>query len=64
MILRRVFKFNEEKKVLQVVGSLRIGGAENVAMNILRYIDKDKFSIDFLVFDNYTEKAMKKRLKS
>lgn len=39
-------------KILQVIGSLRIGGAENVAMNICRYLDKKKFQCDFLVFSN------------
>lgn len=37
-------------KVLQVTGSLRIGGVETVAMNILRYIDKEKYEVDFLVY--------------
>ena len=37
-------------KVLQVVGSLRIGGAETVAMNIYRYIDRNKFEFHYLVY--------------
>ena len=37
-------------KVLQVVGSLRIGGAETVAMNIYRYIDRDKYEFHYLVY--------------
>jgi len=49
-------------KVLQVIGSLRIGGAENVAMNICRYLDKNKYQCDFLVFgdtvDGYEKEAM------
>lgn len=49
-------------KVLQVIGSLRIGGAENVAMNFCRYLDKNKYQCDFLVFgdkiDGYEEEAI------
>lgn len=37
-------------KILQVVGNLRIGGAETVAMNILRYIDKNKYEVHYLVY--------------
>jgi glycosyltransferase involved in cell wall biosynthesis len=37
-------------KVLQVIGSLNIGGAENIAMNFARFLDKDQFQVDFLVF--------------
>lgn len=37
-------------KVLQVVGNLRIGGAETVAMNILRYIDKNVYEVHYLVY--------------
>lgn len=47
-------------KVLNIVGSLKIGGQENVAMNILRYAPKN-ILIDYLVFDNeeslYTEET-------
>lgn len=43
-------KMGKKIKVLQVIGSLRIGGAENVAMNFCRYLDKNKFQCDFLVF--------------
>lgn len=39
-------------KVLQVVGSLRIGGAETVAMNLYRYINRDIFQFDYLVYGN------------
>lgn len=48
-------------KILQVIGTLRIGGAENVAMNFLRYIDKNKYQCDFLVYsenkEGYEEEA-------
>lgn len=37
-------------KILNVIGSLNIGGAENNAMNVLRFIDTTKFSYHFLVF--------------
>ena len=39
-----------KKKVLQVIGVLTIGGAETVAMNLFRYIDKDKFEFHYIVF--------------
>lgn len=38
------------KKVLQVVGQLRIGGAETVAMNLYRYIDREVFEFHYLVY--------------
>ena len=46
-----------EKKirVLQVTGSLRVGGLENVAMNIFRSCDRTKFSFDFLVYGDSVE---------
>ncbi len=37
-------------KVLHVIGSLNVGGAENVAMNYARFIDRTKFQCDYLVF--------------
>lgn len=36
--------------ILQVVGSLRIGGLETVAMNCMRYADTTEYQFDFLVF--------------
>ena len=42
-------------RVLQVTGSLRIGGLENVAVNILRYSDKTKYSFDYLVYGDSVE---------
>lgn len=42
-------------RVLQVTGSLRIGGLENVAMNLLRHCDKAKYSMDFLVYGDTVE---------
>ena len=55
---------NSERKIriLQVIGTLHIGGAENVAMNCLRCIDRNRYSIDYLVYDNeispYTEEVI------
>lgn len=36
-------------KVLQVVSDLNIGGIETNIVNILKYIDRDKFTVDFLI---------------
>lgn len=51
------------KKILIVIGTLHIGGAENVAMNICRYIDKSKFECHYLLFDKekggYEDEAIK-----
>jgi glycosyltransferase involved in cell wall biosynthesis len=41
---------SEKIKILMVTGSLHIGGMENVAMNIARYIDKEQFQINFVVY--------------
>ena len=38
------------KKVMQIIGQLRIGGAETVAMNLYRYIDRTKFEFHYLVY--------------
>ena len=39
-------------RILVVVGSLRIGGQERVATSIIEYIDKEKFQVDYLVYDD------------
>lgn len=39
------------KKILNVIGSLKIGGAENNAMAILRALNHQAFEYHFLVFD-------------
>ena len=39
-------------KVLQSISSLGVGGNEIFVMNLLRHIDKTKFQIDFVVYDN------------
>ena len=36
-------------RVLQVIHSMNLGGAENFIMNIYRVIDKTKIQFDFLV---------------
>lgn len=41
--------------MLQVTGSLRVGGLENVAMNFWRFCDKSKYSFDFLVYGDAVE---------
>lgn len=38
-------------KVLHIIGSLNIGGAENFLVNFYRNIDKNKFHFDFVVYD-------------
>uniref|UniRef100_I5AQ98 Glycosyltransferase n=1 Tax=Eubacterium cellulosolvens (strain ATCC 43171 / JCM 9499 / 6) TaxID=633697 RepID=I5AQ98_EUBC6 len=40
----------ERIKVLQVIGTLRIGGAETVAMNLYRFIDRERFEFHYLVY--------------
>ena len=39
-------------RILVVVGSLRVGGQERVATSIVEYIDKEKFQVDYLVYDD------------
>lgn len=43
------------KKVLEIIGSLRIGGQEKVGMEIGLHIDRDKYEIHYLVFDEIKE---------
>lgn len=38
-------------RVLQIVGSLNMGGAENFVINLYRNIDKDIIQFDFLLYD-------------
>lgn len=38
------------KRVLQVVGAMNVGGAEQLLMNVYRNIDKTKVQFDFLTF--------------
>lgn len=39
-------------RVLHIVGSLRLGGLESVAVNHMRYLDKKNFKFYYLVFDS------------
>lgn len=52
------------KRILNVIGSLDIGGAENSAMNICRFIDHNIFQYDFLIFGDkvgaYEKEAIEK----
>ena len=43
------------KHILQVTGSLRVGGLEAVAMNCVRYSDKERYHFDFLVYGDTIE---------
>lgn len=45
------------KRVLQVLIDFGIGGAENWTRHLLRYIDHDRFEIDFLVHNERSEYA-------
>ena len=42
-------------RVLQVTGSLRIGGLETVALNLYRFCDRSKYSFDYLVYGDTVE---------
>ena len=42
----------EKVRVLQSVGSLGVGGNEIFVMNFFRNINKDKFQIDFVIYDD------------
>lgn len=45
----------DKLRVLQVTGSLRVGGLENVAMNIFRFCDRNDYSFDYLVYGDTVE---------
>ena len=42
-------------KILEIIGSLRVGGQENVGKNIGLHIDRNKYEIHYLVFDDEPE---------
>ena len=42
----------EKVKILVTLGSLGVGGNEKFAMNLFHHIDKQKFQMDFAVFDS------------
>lgn len=39
-----------KKRVLEISGSLRIGGLENIVMDIIRSLDPQRYAVDVLVF--------------
>ena len=43
------------KKVLVIIGSLKIGGQEKVGKEIGIHIDRNKYEIHYLVFDENKE---------
>ena len=49
-------------RVLIVIGSMNLGGAENFIMNIYRNIDTQKIQFDFIVHDKgaFDEEILKK----
>lgn len=49
-------------KVLQIIGTLNSGGAETLLLNILNNIDREKYKMDFLVFEN-KEYVLEKEFK-
>ena len=64
-ILRDIYDERREecmkKRVLHIIGSMNLGGAETMIMNIFRNIDRNAFSFDFFVdFDekNYYEEEI------
>lgn len=48
-------KINTKKKALFILPHLNGGGAERVALNYLRQIDKDKFEVFLMVFDKTSD---------
>lgn len=40
---------NAKIKILQIVGAMNRGGAETWLMNVLKYLNRDRFQMDFLV---------------
>lgn len=50
------------KRILLVTGSLKRGGLETVAMNIVRWSDKERYKFDFLVYST-EEYAYEKEAK-
>ena len=47
------------KRILIIIGSLKIGGAEKVMVDLVRYIERSDKEITFLVFDKKMEKYEK-----
>ena len=60
-IIYNIDNFDKPIRVLQIIGSMNLGGAENFLMNTYRKIDKSKVQFDFIVhkrgvFDEEIEK--------
>ena len=55
---------NHKIRVLQITGTMNMGGQETFIMNLFRNIDRDKFEFDFAIHDdketNYYEDEIKK----
>lgn len=45
----------EKIRVLQVPGSLRVGGLETVAVNLYRFCDREKYAFDYVVYGDAVE---------
>lgn len=45
-------KMNEKIRIIQSVGTLGVGGNEIFVMNFFRHIDKKKFQVDFVIYDD------------
>lgn len=43
---------NRKIRILESLGSLEIGGNEVFVMNFFRHVDKEKFQIDFVIYDD------------
>ena len=41
--------YNSKRKVLHILGSLNVGGAETMVMNVYRGLDQNRVQFDFLV---------------
>jgi len=47
---RELFSNMEKVKVLAVLSGLSAGGAETMYINLFRNLNKERFSVDFLIF--------------
>ena len=48
-IIYNIDNFDKPIRVLQIIGSMNLGGAENFLMNVYRKIDRTKVQFDFVV---------------
>ena len=42
---------SKKKRILHVIGTLKLGGAEKVAVSFCQYSNKEKYDMDYLVYD-------------